>query len=87
MWGAGASVVPEGVKEENRVNTHLGRKSQQVLETEWTWGGQGGFQDNSQVSLSDGWWLDTGREDLWGENNVSREKFHKGLSYSLEEIK
>lgn len=37
------SVVPEGVEGERRVNTHLGCKSQQVLETEWTWGGQGGF--------------------------------------------
>lgn len=51
--------VSEGIEGDNRVNAQLGCKSQQVLGIEWTWGGQGGFQDNSQVSLSD-YWMDDG---------------------------
>ena len=50
---AGASVTPEGMEGENRVSPHLGCESQPVLEMEWLWGGQRGFQDNFQVSLSD----------------------------------
>ena len=50
---AGASVTPEGMEGENRVSPHLGCESQPVLEMEWIWGGQRGFQDNVQVSLSD----------------------------------
>lgn len=85
----GACIVLEGSEGKNRINTHLGCKSQQVLEIEWIWGGQEVTRITSRFLLQiiGPMIVRYEKRRLQGENNVSRQKFHKGLSYSLEEIK